>query len=86
MRRILLVLSVAALMAAMMVAMAAPAIAQPKEPFNHLEPGQSGLLLSECDFGPTYPAVGHGTLVTRPSDGVALGGTCDEWAKLNRGR
>ncbi len=84
MRRILLVLSVAALMAAMMVVMAAPALAQPRDPFDTREPGESGATLHECDFGPDNPAVGHGTLVDPPEQSAPSSGgvgMCDEWPK-----
>ncbi len=78
MRRIILVLSVAALMAAMLVASAVPALAQPRDPDGKFDlhfPGKSGQFLVECD---TEPLVGHGTLVFSPERGVH--GMCDYYA------
>jgi hypothetical protein len=81
MKRIMLVVTAALVMAAMMVAMAAPAFAERDR--SQMTPGNSGAMLAPCNSGGTgQEPSGNGTLVFRPDqtgDYYGFVGTCDFW-------
>ena len=82
MRRILRAMTVALVMAAMMVAMAMPAFAERDR--AQMYPGKSGAVIQPCVTysDPQYP-YGNGTLVFRPDQtgdkAYGFVGTCDFW-------
>ena len=82
MKRIMLSVTVALLMAAMMVAMAMPAFAERDR--TPMSPGKSGAVIYPCVTyqDPQYP-YGNGTLVFRPDQtgdkAYGFVGTCDFW-------
>ena len=78
MRRLLMLVTVALVMAAMMVAMAAPAFAE--RDTSSLYPGQSGARIDPCNSGSISNPSGHGTVVYLPvqaQDARLYAGTCD---------
>jgi hypothetical protein len=78
----MLVLTAALVMAAMMVAMAAPAFAG--RDIAYLTPGKSGAVVAPCNSGTSEEPSGNGSLVFRPDqtgDLHGFKGECDYWAK-----
>jgi hypothetical protein len=66
MRRQLLILAVAAVMAAMMVAVAAPAMAQSSVTFVPISPHVTGLFVDN----PSSPTIEHQRLITIPPNPI----------------